>query len=174
MPNDEWREEKLTAAWPQSHPQTRQIIGGGSVSTQRDFEDFMRETDGDHICDIETVDMLNGWCFVRNYNTGNLYRLTLEQMIQGGMGKFGFGQKFTLNRGLLSAPRVEPKGLIHILHAGSALCRFTHSRPVDWPKGHEWVSLDHFMQVPEGAASGVTCDECGMQATDLRRKARQP
>jgi hypothetical protein len=51
---------------------------------------------------------------------------------------------------------------IHVLHQGSPLCHFTSGRPVDWPKGHEWVSLDAFKQ-----HASITCYDCAEAARHI-------
>ncbi|MEK7175493.1 MAG: hypothetical protein AAB693_01670 [Patescibacteria group bacterium] len=32
--------------------------------------------------------------------------------------------------------------VIHVLHAGYAICGFSEKLPVDWPEGHKWVGFN--------------------------------
>lgn len=45
-----------------------------------------------------------------------------------------------------------PEVIVHILHHGLPLCRFSTAVPRDWPEGHRWTGLD--------AAGDATCREC--------------
>ena len=42
--------------------------------------------------------------------------------------------------------------IVHILHHGFALCRFSDKLPGDWPEGHRWVGADE--------AAYATCGGC--------------
>ena len=47
----------------------------------------------------------------------------------------------------------DTKKIIHILHEGFTLCKFSSEVPRDWPKGHIWVGIG------EGI-SYATCVNC--------------
>lgn len=52
----------------------------------------------------------------------------------------------------------QPEGIrCHIMQGGSPLCGFSHSRPSDWPKGHEWVPLD--VQDEKEVSNCIDCIE---------------
>lgn len=42
--------------------------------------------------------------------------------------------------------------MVHILHAGSALCGFNIGPPAEWQPGHKWTGL--------GNSEDATCDVC--------------
>lgn len=44
---------------------------------------------------------------------------------------------------------------VHILYQGEMMCGSQRGRPVDWTKGHEWVSLEGYEQ-----GAKINCDDC--------------
>jgi hypothetical protein len=66
---------------------------------------------------------------------------------------------------------MDPTLIVHILHYGLPLCRFTAAVPRDWPSGNKWVGLGE---------PGATCTRCIKVALERRedvadyRNARHP
>jgi hypothetical protein len=46
--------------------------------------------------------------------------------------------------------------IVHILHHGLPLCRFSDKPPCDWPDGHRWVGKDERMDAT--CAGCIACD----------------
>ncbi len=51
---------------------------------------------------------------------------------------------------------------VHILHEGFPLCDFSRIPPVDWPTGHQWVSLHD--------RDKGTCSACREKAKQMLNK----
>lgn len=65
-------------------------------------------------------------------------------------------------KGVPLGPRILRRPLmVHILHYGAPLCRFTPHMPCDWPKGHKWISL-----YDDG--KDCTCPGCKKEAPRAR------
>jgi len=84
------------------------------------------------------------------------YRMTAIQAVARGIQILAEGEK----PDTIIYDNMVPEAKVHILYKGDMLCKEFLGRPVDWPKGHECVSLEHVRQVPEGQISGVTCKSC--------------
>jgi len=148
----------------------------GRPRPYHDFDEFRRDTGPGDVCSLDRIDHISDHVFITNRMTGRAYRMTCNQAISEGMGGYAPGDLFTLGKGrYLELPGQtgvdpgDPSTTTHVLFRGSPLCGFSHSRPVDWPKGHDLVTYEHFKQVPEGFITGVTCEPCGEAATKMRR-----
>lgn len=155
----------------------------GSLPPQRyyDYDEFRRDTGVDDVLRLVSLDHVSMTVIIENYATHKLYRITTTQCIQEGMGGYCQDDVFTLRSGKCPPPAdslgkhpaipyhdLPESRNVHVLYQGQTLCGIT-SRPVDWPKNEEWVSYDHFKNVPEGELTGVTCERCGIAASQMRR-----
>jgi hypothetical protein len=144
-------------------------LGGPKTATQRypDVHDFDMQTAGEDDLSIDHYESISDHVFVRNHVTGQVYSMTSAEANQRNIRGSLQGKHFRLNS---INPRPVPGRLasttpairVHILHQGYALCNFSQQRPVDWPVGHEQVSLTAYK---EGAS--ISCKDCAQLADKL-------
>ena len=153
--------------------------GGANIVTKspyRDKDDFDRDVGADtelvlspHLGSFDEY-------LVTRPADGTQWKMTGAEVVNRGMGSTPFNRPFIYQGSpnqTLPSPVLDAVGnwyeppnngdaevKTHILYQGETLCRELKGRPVDWPKGHEWVSLEHARTVPEGYSSGVTCVPC--------------
>lgn len=127
-------------------PDPRQAVPvGGTPSNPvkrawKDADDFYRETSGSDPVFLEDIADSDSY-YIHNTVSGNVYRLTSTEVMKGGMSRFRMGEFFSLNQIDMNSKPAFIK-TVHVMHQGSVLCKNVKGRPVDWPKGHEWVPLD--------------------------------
>lgn len=143
------------------------IVGPGNTLSSvikkgyRDYDDFLREVGGEHQLGArESMDSDSVWIIDRH--TGQEYRLTYTQASAEGITSVPTGHTFTRNSlGQKSAP--APMTTTHIFDEGRVLCGFFKGRLVDWPKGHDQMSLQAY-RLQRG---GANCFQCTQKAAEL-------
>lgn len=122
------------------------------MPSPRDYDDFKREIGSCSPHEVKIMPTKPGSDFYRVHHkpSGWSYRFSSDQARNEGFGSVPLTPPSEWVEALTPAPSAH----VHILHQGSPLCGFSHSRPVDWPRGHEWISVDAFRQGAKISCSG--------------------
>lgn len=117
-----------------------------------DYDEFMRDCGREEIKSIEITgesidsDMVT----VTHMPTGRRYKIPAE-----------YARDYNFKRTEFVPAPAMVEEILHILHRGSPLCGFSRERPVDWPKGHVWLSVE--AQNERDASNCIECIEAWQQ-----------